>query len=237
MFLNFEISMCIIYVLVAGRAKVILSIYGAGGAGRSINEVVKIINKKNHFWSKVIFIDDINNDRFVHGIEVLSLDNAMKIYNKDIQFCISVGEPELRACLKNKVLDLGYSLTSIIHPYTYIAETSKHKDGLILREGSRLSNDSILGANNSFENYSIFGHDSVMGENCQVSAHTVIAGNCEIGDNVFFGASSAVMQGIKIGSNSIISMGAMVFKDVPEGVIVSGNPARIISENINKKVF
>ena len=36
------------------------------------------------------------------------------------------------------------------------------------------------------------------------------------------------MPGVKIGPNSIVAGGAVVTKDVPEGVIVGGNPAKII---------
>ena len=95
----------------------------------------------------------------------------------------------------------------------------------------------IVGENNSFESYSILSHDCKMGDNCQLSPFTSIAGKCIIGDNIFFGTSSAAIQGINIGSGSVISMGAMVFKDVPPEVIVSGNPARVLQKNVDKKVF
>ena len=42
-----------------------------------------------------------------------------------------------------------------------------------------------------------------------------------------------------IGSNSIVAAGSVVTKDVPEGVIVGGNPAKIIGkveDLINKRI-
>lgn len=50
----------------------------------------------------------------------------------------------------------------------------------------------------------------------------------EIFDNVCIGGKAIIMPGVKIGSNSIVAGGAVVTKDVPEGVIVGGNPAKII---------
>lgn len=34
--------------------------------------------------------------------------------------------------------------------------------------------------------------------------------------------------GVKIGPNAIVAAGSVVTKDVPEGVVVGGNPARVI---------
>lgn len=53
-------------------------------------------------------------------------------------------------------------------------------------------------------------------------------GKIEILDNVMLGADSIIMYGTKIGPNAIVAAGSVVTKDVPEGVIVGGNPARVI---------
>lgn len=59
----------------------------------------------------------------------------------------------------------------------------------------------------------------------------------KIGDNVFVGANAVILPGINIGDGAIIGAGAIVTKDVPESVVVAGNPAKIIStvaEYVNK---
>ena len=47
-------------------------------------------------------------------------------------------------------------------------------------------------------------------------------------DNCFIGVGAIVLCGITVGPDSIVAAGAIVTKNVPEGVIVAGNPARII---------
>lgn len=50
-----------------------------------------------------------------------------------------------------------------------------------------------------------------------------------IGDNVFLGANAVVLPGVTIGNNVIIGAGSVVTKDIPNGMVVAGNPAKIIS--------
>lgn len=51
-----------------------------------------------------------------------------------------------------------------------------------------------------------------------------------VGDNVWICAQATILPGVTIGKNSIVAAGAVVTKDVPENVLVGGNPARVIRE-------
>lgn len=63
-------------------------------------------------------------------------------------------------------------------------------------------------------------------------------GKIEVFDNVFIGANAIILGPCTIGPNAIIAAGAVVNKDVPEGVIVGGVPAKVIgsfSELMSKR--
>lgn len=51
-----------------------------------------------------------------------------------------------------------------------------------------------------------------------------------IGDYCFIGPRVIIMPGVNIGRGAIVAGGAVVTKDVPEGAIVGGVPAKIIGE-------
>lgn len=52
----------------------------------------------------------------------------------------------------------------------------------------------------------------------------------EIGNSVWFGGNVVVNPGIRIGNNVVVGSGSVITKDIPDNVIVAGNPARIIRE-------
>lgn len=55
-------------------------------------------------------------------------------------------------------------------------------------------------------------------------------GRVVIGDRVFVGANSTILMNTKIGNDVIVAAGSVVTKDVPDGCIVAGVPARVIGK-------
>ena len=49
-----------------------------------------------------------------------------------------------------------------------------------------------------------------------------------IGDNVWVAGRATVLKGVSIGADSVVGYGAVVTSDVPAGVVVAGNPARVV---------
>jgi acetyltransferase-like isoleucine patch superfamily enzyme len=52
-----------------------------------------------------------------------------------------------------------------------------------------------------------------------------------IGDRVWVGSGATILAGTTIGEQSVIAAASVVSADVPGGVVVGGNPARIIADN------
>jgi acetyltransferase-like isoleucine patch superfamily enzyme len=55
-----------------------------------------------------------------------------------------------------------------------------------------------------------------------------------IEDDVVIGANAVVLEGVRVGKGAVVGAGAVVTKDVPPGVVVVGNPAKIIKEKDEK---
>lgn len=87
-----------------------------------------------------------------------------------------------------------------------------------------------LGNNVILSKCTLLGHDgvvSMLDRAYNVKLDSV--GKVDIKDNVFIGYDAIIMPGVTIGPNAIVAAGAVVTKDVLEGDIVAGVPAKSIS--------
>ena len=216
----------------------ILGIYGTSGVGREVLDMALQINRNEKRWTEIIFINDYRYGETVHDIEVHPFSYILGKYTPDsIEISIAMGEPELRKLVAERVEAAGYSLVSIIHPNAYLGIGAIYGPGLILREGAIISCGAVVGKNVCFQSYAILGHDGIMGDHCEISSFAAIGGNCILGNQVFIGMNSGIKEKLLIGNDVIIAMGSMVFRDIPEGMMASGNPARVFQRNMEKRVF
>lgn len=82
-----------------------------------------------------------------------------------------------------------------------------------------------IGSDNLFMAYSHVAHDCLVGSNLVFANGATLGGHVEVGDWVTLGGLAAVHQFCKIGSHAFIAGGAIVTRDVPNYIMVAGNPA------------
>ena len=88
--------------------------------------------------------------------------------------------------------------------------------------------DTILEDYVKIDNLCQIAHNVHLGKNVVITGCSAVSGSCVLGDDVWVGPNSIIRDQRKIGKNAFIGMGSVVMRNVPEGEVWSGNPAKSI---------
>jgi len=97
-----------------------------------------------------------------------------------------------------------------------------------------------IGHDNLFMAYSHVAHDCQLGSNLIFANCATLGGHVEIGDWVILGGMAAIHQFCKVGAHAFIAGGSIVTRDVPNYVMIAGNPAEphsVNSEGLKRRGF
>lgn len=87
-------------------------------------------------------------------------------------------------------------------------------DNTIIRRGCRIGNSADI------------SHNVQVGEDTFIVGETIMFGSSSTGKQVYISGNSTIRDGKHVGDNAIVGMGSVVVKDVPNGAVVKGNPAK-----------
>ncbi len=216
-----------------------IAIYGSGGAGKEVFDLLAETPEERRKWEEIVFIDDTVPSGEYWSCRRFTFEDFQREFTPDrIRIVIAVGEPKARQDLYERVKAAGYALTPpILHRLAFVSDSAVLGDGVVLQDGVRVSPETVMGENTFVNHRSMIGHNCIIGKHCQISANVMIAGSVTIGDTIFAGVSCGIRDHTTVGEHSILSMGSVVLKDVRPYKIVLGNPAREIAENRDEKVF
>ncbi|MGH9450705.1 MAG: acetyltransferase [Terriglobia bacterium] len=126
----------------------------------------------------------------------------------------------------------GVQPITAVHPTAYIASNAVLSKGCQVLANASVCAEAVVGEASIINTSASVDHESVLGRGVHIAPGATLAGCVRVGDYSLVGIGAVVLPRIKIGSNVIVGAGAVVTKDIPDGKVVFGNPARIRRENV-----
>lgn len=215
-----------------------LLIYGAGGLAKEVYDIVA--RTYSDKYEKIYFIDDFVEEGDFYLSETIHFDSIPNMFKDEmdnIEGVVAVGEPSYREMLTKKFEDAEVSLATIIDKTALISPTAKIEKGSIICEFVTIHADVHIGKGCLIQPFTNIGHDIKIGDFTVISSACAPGGVSIFGKRVYMGMNATSKEKISIGDDAVISMGAVVFRDVEDGATVVGNPARVTRGNDQHKVF
>ena len=143
---------------------------------------------------------------------------------------------------------------TVIYHGNHIGDRFQTGHGVMIRESNRIGTDVSVGSHSIVEHHVTLADGVRLHSNVFVPEYTVIERDAWIGPSVTLtnalypkspgaktdlrgarimegakiGANATLLPGVRVGRDALVGAGAVVVKDVPDGGVVVGNPARVI---------
>lgn len=207
-----------------------LAIYGTGGFAREVAPVA--LEDPD---GDVVFVSDVADEigTTPNGIRVVSYPELVS-EGRDRRVVIAIADGAARRRLAEQCAQDGFAFGDIV------ARTHQRGHAVEIGEGSIVCGNTIFTSNIRIGRHfhgnmaSYVAHDCVIGDFVTFSPRVNCNGRIVIEDDAFIGAGAILRPGSRdkplvIGKGARIGMGAIVTRDVPAGVTVFANPARVLA--------
>lgn len=203
------------------------------GGGNQAHYTIDIINKegKYNIIGIIDSIHDIGSDRF--GYKVLGRQEDIVKLKEQYNIeggVISIGDNWVRYYVSSQIKKQipNFNFVNAIHPSVIIGDNVQLGKGVVMMAGCIINPKSKIGDFTFFATGAQIDHDCNIKDYASISAGSITGGYVTLGEFSAITLGVTIVDRLKIGKNTVIGAGSLILKDIPDNVLVYGNPARIV---------
>jgi sugar O-acyltransferase (sialic acid O-acetyltransferase NeuD family) len=208
-------------------------IIGAGGHGQVVADILLRMKEQEAPVDLIGFLDDNAelHNRFILNTPVLGSVNHLSDIPHD-SLIVAVGDNHRRKTIFNDLLSRGEKMTIARHPRAVLSPDIAIGDGTMICAGVIINPAANIGCNVILNTGCTIDHHNEIGDHVHIAPGAHLGGDVHVGAGSLVGIGATVMPGRCIGEDCIIGAGALVQKDIPDGSMAIGVPARVVKETV-----
>ncbi|QIK38960.1 acetyltransferase [Caldichromatium japonicum] len=206
-------------------------LWGSAGHAKVLDEAIRAVG------SKVIALFDndpnaqpaLPNIPLIGGKQELTkwLQNAQDPHGIYGLVAIGGNRGQDRLQLQELLANHGLRIEALVHPRSFVADSARIGSGSQILAMAVIAADVTLGSACIVNHKASIDHECRVGDGVHLAPGATLCGCVTIEPFAMIGAGAVVLPRLHIGRGSIVGAGAVVTRDVPDGVVVAGNPATI----------
>lgn len=200
-------------------------IISAGGFGRTVLGMVRDDPASGKEWRITGFLDDRPELAAKAPLPIVGDPLTYRLQPGE-EFICALGEPAQRRRYAAPLLEQGGVFMSLCTGLIDYGGPSMGQ-GCLFEQYVRTGVDVRMGDFVIIQSTTVIGYEVTIGSYVTIGSFVFIGGRVTIGDDVTIHPHATILPGVTIGAGAVVGAGSVVIKNVPPGVTVMGNPARI----------
>lgn len=205
-----------------------LAIYGIGGLGREVFDIIADLNRKKPTWDVIGWLDDGDHaGQTVRGLPILGGADWLAT-DPSVTIAIALGSPQIRLRLSRLVLAAKHPWATIVSPAAHLGGNIAIGEGSIIMPGAVLTSDVQVGRGALINVNCVAAHDTRLGDFATLAPLAGLMGAAVADEGANLGGGAIVLPSVTAGAWSILGAGAVLTESNPPNTTVVGVPARVI---------
>lgn len=204
-------------------------IIGGGDQAQVVADILLGMRGAGSAIEPIGYLDDnpALRHKTILGLPVLGAIAELSQFAHDTVI-LAIGDNAVRRRLYCEMQEMGERFITASHPSAIISPSALIGNGTVICASAVVGVGARIGVNVILNTAATVDHHNIVGDHAHVSAGVHLGGNVKIGEGVLVGMGAIVMSGRGVGDWSLIGVGALVHRDVPNGVTAVGVPARVL---------
>ncbi len=204
-------------------------IIGAGGHAQVVADILLCMHQEDGDTVPVGYLDD---DPALAGQQLLGLPVLGKLEQRGAiphdRAIVAIGHNETRRQLFETLRQEGEEFILARHPRATVAASAQVGLGTVICAGVVINAGSVVGTNCILNTGCTVDHHNYIGDHAHIAPGVHLGGDVLIGEGTLVGIGATVLPQRRVGNWCIVSAGAVVHRDLDNGVVAAGMPARAV---------
>ncbi|AWO01185.1 N-acetylneuraminate synthase [Chitinophaga alhagiae] len=186
-------------------------------------------------WLLAGYMDDEEKKANPFDLSYLGSEKNVETlrWHRDTLFFVAVGNNHARRKITQFLQENRILIANAVHPSASVNGIVAANAGVMIGINAAVNALAEIHEGVICNTGCVIEHECIINKFAHIAPGAVLAGNVSIGEETFIGANAVIRQGVTIGRNVTVGAGSVIIHDIPDNMVVAGNPGRPLNKTSN----